>query len=713
MSQALCLNGKLLSEKSLRSSTSLKKPLINQFQQTSGGGNLIHANPSNLSENAAAWSLPYAMFLRKEAPFGLQAYYPYTYREIAPVVNGTVKWYTHGAHNDLTLSAQEFSNLTTYEIYSWNDMGVQLHICDPNTGGYIDSALVSGMAFVSATYNGLTPRISTEFNIISLDDSVPGKFVIHLNNNQTWVLYTSDKSISFRVEESVAFSVNASGSSLVADCAYSGTIRIAVLPESAEDTIYDDFVSCLVRGGTISMESRTAYSLHWDVEGSTCESAGLLHFALPHQVDSMDGYPATAETPGAILLHSPTRGLMVGQKSTTWSFVVPEADIEIDFYPAHKLHPSIVKEFHMVRTLHDDIYANWSLGTGSWYFNGKLFQKYASLCLMAADGAVMGTNTTLLKFCLNKLETLIEPLLNNTLSPVLVYETLYRGIVSRAIFDTGEPFTDFGNGIYNDHHYHFGYYVTSAAILKFLDPNWSRMPELEDLIWTMVRDVANPSNKDCYFTTFRHFSWFHGHSYSRGVALSDQGKDEESTSEDINFYYGMTMWGRVTGCKEVEDLGSLILRLNARAIRTYFLLTSDNTVHPPEIVRNHVTGIFFDNKVFYNTWFLDKVYAIHGIQMLPVLPISAIFRTPEFVIQEWNNILSKDEIVVAENSKEPWLSLLLVNAAVLDPMNSVRKLIRANMDDGLTLSLAIYMAGSTPQSRSCYGESNLHVEGSG
>ena len=632
------------------------------------------------------------MKLTKEAPYGLMVYYPFTYFDIAPKIDGVVKYYQYGVHNDLTLSAQEFDKTKPlYEIYSWDDIGINLRICDPSTNKCMDSALVSGMAFVSGKYDGLTPRIDTEHNITSIDVPTPGKFVIHLSNSQTWVLYASE-SISFRAVESVEFSANALGSSLFADRAYHGTIQIAVLPEGADDTVYDKYVSCLVRGGTVSMESRTAYSIHWDVEGSTCESVGLLHFALPHQVASFAGSPTTTSTPGAIMLHSTTRGLMVAQVSNTWCFVEPESEIEIDFWPARKPTPMVVEKYDMLRTLKDDITANWSLNASSWYFNGKYFQKYASLCLIAADSSVVGSDTTLLPFCLEKLEKLIEPLLNNTLIPPLVYETLYRGIVSGAIFATGQLYIGFGNGIYNDHHYHYGYYVLSAAIIKFLNPNWSRLPELEAMVWLMLRDVANPSRYDCYFPRFRHFSWFHGHSYSRGVTLLDQGKDEESTSEDINFYYGMTLWGKVTGNKAVEDLGSLMLRVNAHAIRTYFLLTSDNTVHPPEIVANHVTGIFFDNKVFYTTWFLDKVYAIHGIQMIPVCVISEIYRTPTFVRQEWNDILSKDEIVVAPNSNNSWLSLLLVNAAILDQENSLRKLKLATMDDGLSLSWALYNA---------------------
>lgn len=658
-------------------------------------GNLIHVTATNLSENYPAWAQPYSLFLPKEAPYGLRVCYPYTYREFAPEANNTVRWYHHIIHNDVTFAAQEFNGTKPdYEVYAWDDTGIKLRTCDTNSGKCMDSALLSGMAFVSAKYDGLTPRLDTEHNITSVDNSTPGKFVIRFNNSQTWVLYANDESLSFTVEDSVVFSANFSGSSLVANKAFSGILRAAILPENADITTYDKYAECVVRGGTVSMDSRTQYALHWEAEGSTCEAGGLLHFALVHQVEAMGDAAIKTTSPGAIVLHSTTRGQMVGQTVTTWSFVEPEADFQVDFFPSRKPNAWIVEETDMLQTLENDITANWTLESNSWYFNGKLYQKYASLCLMASDDAVVGHNTTLLHYCVEKLEALIEPILNNTLSPPLVYETLYGGIVTSLIFKTGGLYEDFGNGIYNDHHYHFGYYVTASAMLKHLDPNWSRMPELEYMIWLMLRDVSNPSLDDPYFARFRHFSWYHGHSYSRGVTLLDEGKDEESTSEDVNFYYGMTLWGKVTGHKQLEDLGGLMLRLNAHAIRTYFLLKSDNVVHPPEIVRNHVTGIFFDNKVYYNTWFLDEVYAIHGIQMIPVSPINELARTAQFVEQEWNDILSKQPIVTMENSNVSWLSVLLVNAATVDPMDSLRRLKNATMDDGLTRAWALYNAAT-------------------
>ena len=31
---------------------------------------------------------------------------------------------------------------------------------------------------------------------------------------------------------------------------------------------------------------------------------------------------------------------------------------------------------------------------------------------------------------------------------------------------------DFGNGMYNDHHFHYGYHIYTAAVLARADPAW-------------------------------------------------------------------------------------------------------------------------------------------------------------------------------------------------------------------------------------------------
>ncbi|KAJ0393261.1 hypothetical protein P43SY_008260 [Pythium insidiosum] len=380
--------------------------------------------------------------------------------------------------------------------------------------------------------------------------------------------------------------------------------------------------------------------------------------------------------------------------TASWQLTEPELPQNIDFYAPRKPDASLVEKYQIKQKLEDDIKSDWKIDGISYYFSGKLYQKYASLCLMADDEAISGGDKTLMRTCVDKLEAIVDKFLSNAFPSPLVYDTVYRGIITSEVFKKNDVNADFGNGIYNDHHYHYGYWIMGSAILRKLDPNWKRMGELDEIVWTMLRDVANPSAEDTHFPTFRHFSWYLGHSISHGATPLADGKDQESTSEDINFHYAMTLWGKVTGNKTVEDLGSLMLRVDANAIRTYFLMTSDNTIHPPEFVKNHVTGIFFDNKVDYATWFSPEKFAIHGIQMLPVSPINEVVRTPKFVQQEWDNILSKERIVTANDVTNPWLSLLYSNYAIVNKEKAMEVLARAKPDDGLMQSWALYMAAS-------------------
>lgn len=77
---------------------------------------------------------------------------------------------------------------------------------------------------------------------------------------------------------------------------------------------------------------------------------------------------------------------------------------------------------------------------------------------------------------------------------------------------------------------------------------------------------------------------------------------QESTSEDVNFFYALTMWGIATGNAGLEGLGRLQTGVVTRSINEYFLLKDSNTNHPADFVKNKVTC-----KDLYLSWGLFKV----------------------------------------------------------------------------------------------------------
>ncbi|KAF0689417.1 hypothetical protein As57867_019059, partial [Aphanomyces stellatus] len=431
-------------------------------------------------------------------------------------------------------------------------------------------------------------------------------------------------------------------------------------------------------------------------------TAGLLHFGLAHHAETVDTKTA-AVVSGMSHLESTTRGAMVplvalpsSSSFIQWKLLEPTL-VPAGMFPRQRPSADRVVKTNLLKHLTTDINTPWpSLPLdGSYYFNGKTAQKYASLCLMASDPAIVGlNNTSLLETCRTKLETLLQPFLHNKWRHKLVYDTVYKGIVSSEGFDKKDMNADFGNTMYNDHHYHFGYWIAATAITNVVHPTMPGLASLNARASFLIRDVANDNALDAAFPRFRMFDWFRGHSYSHGVTALGDGKDQESTSEDINFHYGVMLFGQATGQPAIERLGRLMLTLNTRSIQTYFLMDSANRIHPPTIRANKVPGIYFDNKIDYATWFSAERYCIHGIQMIPVSPVTEYVRTTRFVDEEWTDVISTLAVVKQNLVANPWMSLLYTNYAAINPDVAMTKLQQVALDDGLTRSWALYMAAS-------------------
>jgi endo-1,3(4)-beta-glucanase len=127
---------------------------------------------------------------------------------------------------------------------------------------------------------------------------------------------------------------------------------------------------------------------------------------------------------------------------------------------------------------------------------------------------------------------------------------VWKGVVSGAAYG-GNLGADFGNTAYNDHHFHWGYFVFTASVIAYLDKSWLT-PANRDWVDMLVRDYANPSPDDPYFPQSRAFDWFDGHSWAHGLFESWDGKDQESSSEDVMAAYAIKQWGYATGDAAME-----------------------------------------------------------------------------------------------------------------------------------------------------------------
>ncbi|KAF2102631.1 endo-1,3-beta-glucanase Engl1 [Rhizodiscina lignyota] len=570
----------------------------------------------------------------------------------------------------LILSAKELSDSTTLTTDSLEgfSVNVNLHPAD-GVDTLIQFPLVQGMGFVTGIYAGGTPLLQTGvfFNTVNYAGALgygknTFKYRITLNDNTNWLLYVTPKGSA----GTPAFTLNDS-SHIQGPADFFGTVQIAKNANGFDgEAVYDASAGAYAISGSVSasMEDSTGtYTLAWDKGGVTQNK--LLMFALPHHLESMDYATSAAVTD--VQLETTTKGIAkaVAADSITMSEQLP---LELGFAPYHPKFGSMKSVSNTaVSAIADaagvELNQNMDEQTNldSMYFSGKGLAKFAAAVYTTND---IAGQTGLAAAALKNLEAAFATFVNNEQSYPLVYDQSWKGVVSSATYETDDSGVDFGNTYYNDHHFHYGYFVYTAAVIAYLDPDWLRNGTNKDWVSMLVRDYANPVNTDPYFPFSRNFDWYHGHSWAKGLFESGDGKDEESSSEDAFSTYAIKMWGQVSGDPNMEARGNLQLAVQARSLQNYFLLESDNAAQPPKFVGNKVTGILFENKVDHTTYFGTNIEYIQGIHMIPLNPSSSITRTSTFVQQEWDTYFSDGR---ADSVDSGWKGILYANLALTNP----------------------------------------------
>ncbi|KAL8942952.1 MAG: hypothetical protein Q9216_001367 [Gyalolechia sp. 2 TL-2023] len=533
--------------------------------------------------------------------------------------------------------------------------------------------LVQGMGFVTAVYHSATPLIDSGVffrTLTPLPSPKPGvtKYKILLEDGKTWLLYATAKDGS-----GLALTAT-SNTRLQAAGAFEGTIQITKNPGdvASQEESYDTAAGAYPTTASLSASvdgSIGSYTLSWTKSGN---DSPLLMFALPHHIQSMAATTSAGKT--AIQLQTTVKGLATGVIGDFWTMTEPDLPTSIGFAPWNATSGSgrAISAAGQQRItaagtsdLSQDMDAQSNLN--SMYYSGKALSKFASAIYAVHD---LASNPDLAQAGLGKLKAAFARFASNKQQFPLVYESAWGGVVSTASYATGDAGVDFGNTYYNDHHFHWSYFIHAAAIIGYLDPSWipaNREPpsnKKTDWVNTLIRDAANPSPADPYFPVSRSFDWYHGHSWAKGLFDSGDGKDEESTSEDALFSYAMKMWGRTIGDTAMEARGNLMLAVQKRAFQNYFLMEGGNVNQPENFVGNKVTGILFENKCHHVTYFGANPEYIEGIHMIPINPSSGYVRNQNFIKEEWATYFDDGRV---DQTDGGWRGILYSNLALIDP----------------------------------------------
>lgn len=553
------------------------------------------------------------------------------------------------------------TNYTPVVLNNYTEISVNLKFQNTtNANQYYYAPIVRGMPYTTVIYNGVTPAVyfpspvvwkvndiigapnqeftGTSFKVQSVLGD-PGAF-----RSQTWMIYTSSP-VTFKLNRELG------RDGLICSTPFTGWIRTAHLtyfndPKASDTTsrktmldAYAKFVPIKgeVQANVANSGSTTAtmnYNFTRYNEASFGSNDSLLMMALPHHVDML---PAGSTT--QTLNYTVIKGVMSEVKKKTW--VMTEQLPQYSWNPHQGTLTNVplqwcdtVKKYALLDTVYFMPQNQWI----DVYSAGKTLAKqgrviticdelydrdnvrYASMLTTAANYRTL-LASNLAKW-LNGNSSANNPPAN--VRDSIMYDTKYKGLISSQSYNSLD--NDFGSARYNDHHFHYGYYLYAAAVVARKNPGYltANGNYYLNRVTELARDIANPSKTDTYFALQRYKDWYDGNSWANGLVPYGGGKNQESSSEACNAWYGLYLLGVATGNDNMKYQGAIMLQQEVRAAQKYYHIKNTNPTYPTIYTNTFKTVTnLYQGRIDAATFFgpLTNYYS-NGIQVIPITPVT-------------------------------------------------------------------------------------------
>ncbi|MDG2221700.1 MAG: glycosyl hydrolase [Rubripirellula sp.] len=295
------------------------------------------------------------------------------------------------------------------------------------------------------------------------------------------------------------------------------------------------------------------------------------------------------------------------------------------------------------------------------YWEGKYLGTLASLSGIAEAANADEQQAVFVTEIKRRLESWLTATANDE-DPVFYYDSKWGTLV-------GSPPSYGSDRHLNDHHFHYGYFIRAAAEVARHDPEWAK--RWGPMVELLIRDIATPDRSDSLFPFLRCFDKYAGHSWASGDANFADGNNQESSSESLNAWYGLILWGEATGNRQVRDLGLSLFNIERTAVEEYWFDVSETNF--PDDHPNVALGMVWGGKGAFATWFSAEIDCIHGINWLPFTPASIYMgRHPDYVKKNFARIVEKR--TGSEDFNVGWGDLVVMFGALNDPASARRHL---------------------------------------
>ncbi|KAJ2745474.1 hypothetical protein GGI20_002139 [Coemansia sp. BCRC 34301] len=560
---------------------------------------------------------------------------------------------------------------TGHKVVEFDPLSVAVEYA--SLSGTVRVPLVRGAVFVTVVFDAPTQLVmSTVHAVVGVDiGCVPGTAVVRLNSGTTWLVCCEDSTATLQQTDV---------STLMSSGPVVGAVRIALVNSS------DQALAALLQakdtvpvGGTVDVTSdddEALFTIGWKTRGPADR---LLMCALPHHQAALADGTCWADDVGEYWTSMGRVRAVVGAQ---WQWT--EKLEPLGFAGQHELNGAdrdVLQD--LVQKDADSLPNDCAVLPPDPYFFGKAVARATRIALIADE---VGESASC-SVAVDRAAAWLDPWLLGTNENRLVYDSAWRGVVSTAGLTDAQA--DFGQGRYNDHHFHYGYFVYAAAALTKLRPDWLTPARLQ-AIDILARDYCNASADDGHFPFMRCFDFYEGHSVASGLFAFADSRNQESTSEAVNAYYAAYLYALATGRTQIARYVRAILQLEARTSRVYWHLGDlAEDIYPEVYARGRaVVGILWSSKADYATFFGANPEFIYGIQLLPYTPAMSLLLKRQWVADIWPRFLE----TVADNSEtESWREIINLAYAVVDKQATKDRTSKnTEHDDGNSASNSYY-----------------------
>ncbi len=245
------------------------------------------------------------------------------------------------------------------------------------------------------------------------------------------------------------------------------------------------------------------------------------------------------------------------------------------------------------------------------YFGGKALYRAAMLYQLAtqvgADEAAASIKTRLV----TALDEWTDPQgCSKRPAFCFVYDEQAKGLVGMT--------PSFGSDEFNDHHFHYGYFLYAAGVLGETDDSLvTRWAPVMNLV---AADLGSNGGNGS-FPDLRVLDVYAGHSWASGTSPFNDGNNQESSSEAVTAWTGLATWAAASKNEGLRTQAVWMLSLEAQSGKAYW--TDFDRSQPMYTGYDHqVVALNWGGKRDYGTWFSAEPAAMLGILVIPMSPAS-------------------------------------------------------------------------------------------